>query len=101
MDFFLGYDDLNKELAAMISNQKYYLRMDQADHDAAREQVIQSSFYYHYSNNEFYRGICEKSGVDPLMVKEHGAERIPLIPVNLFKDQNSHLLLRSYPGFFQ
>lgn len=56
--------------------------------------VIADNFKYHYDNNEFYRDLCNRKGIEPKDIK--GFEdliKIPLIPVQTFKECDSHLLM--------
>lgn len=56
--------------------------------------LIAETFRYHYENNEFYRDLCNKKGVTPDQVQGYDdLIKIPLIPVNTFKQCNSHVLL--------
>lgn len=58
--------------------------------------VIAENFKYHYENNEFYRSVCDKKKVTPEEVKGFDdINKIPLIPVQSFKQRDSHLLMTS------
>ncbi|MEH6985478.1 LuxE family acyl-protein synthetase, partial [Priestia megaterium] len=58
--------------------------------------IIADNFHYHYENNEFYRDLCKKKDVRPEDVKGFDdLTKIPLIPVQTFKQCDSHLLMTS------
>jgi len=58
--------------------------------------VIADNFNYHYENNEFYRDLCKKKNISPQDIKSfNDLAKIPLIPVQTFKQCDSHLLMTS------
>lgn len=89
----LDYDDLIMRMNEFIANHKYYIRDKKGLQDEISDLIIKSCFAYHYENNKFYRDFCTDQSVTPEIVFNEGIERIPLLPIKLFKDQNSHLLL--------
>ena len=59
-------------------------------------QVIADNFKIHYENNEFYRNMCDKKQITPEDIKGFDdLNKIPLIPIQSFKQRDSHLLLTS------
>ncbi|WP_299093591.1 LuxE family acyl-protein synthetase [uncultured Metabacillus sp.] len=88
----LGLNPLNTLVGS--SHDLYKLPFDLVNE--YKGSIIAENFKHHYENNEFYRDVCHKKQVTPEDVK--GFEdlvKIPLIPVQTFKQCDSHLLMTS------
>jgi long-chain-fatty-acid---luciferin-component ligase len=95
VDFYHDSCNLEKnlmELRSFIANIGSYFRLDKSTPIIIRDKLIKSNFYYHYRNNQFYRRLCDDQGVSPEKVDE-SVDNIPLVPIRMFKSQNTHLLL--------
>jgi long-chain-fatty-acid---luciferin-component ligase len=56
--------------------------------------LVADNFKYHYENNLFYRKICDEKGITPNVIQSfEDLIKIPLIPVQNFKQSDSHLLM--------
>ncbi|WP_444902919.1 hypothetical protein ACJJIU_13610 [Microbulbifer sp. CnH-101-E] len=56
--------------------------------------LIHEAFAYHYENNAFFRSACDSKGVTPDMISTPtDLIKIPLVPIELFKSNDSHKLL--------
>ena len=61
-----------------------------------KADTIADNFRFHYENNAFYRDLCERKGVTPADVQSYDdLVKIPLIPVNTFKQADSHVVMTS------
>ena len=58
--------------------------------------TIADNFRHHYENNEFYRDLCNRKGVSPADVQGYDdLVKIPLIPIDTFKQPDSHVIMTS------
>lgn len=88
----LGLNPLNTLVGSM--HELYNMPFDLVNE--YKGSVIASSFKYHYENNEFYKDLCGKKQITPEDIKGfEDLNKIPLIPVQSFKQRDSHLLLTS------
>ncbi|NQY49329.1 MAG: LuxE family acyl-protein synthetase [Colwellia sp.] len=56
--------------------------------------LVFESFKFHYNNNDFYRVSCDKKGITPdILSSSKDLIKIPLIPIELFKANDSYKLL--------
>lgn len=56
--------------------------------------LIKEAFSHHYENNSYYHSACEQKGVTPHDIKSvEDLIKIPIIPIELFKSNDSHKLL--------
>lgn len=56
--------------------------------------LISRAFKFHYENNDFYREACKSKGISPESItKFEDLVRIPLVPINLYKANDSYKLL--------
>lgn len=56
--------------------------------------LIREAFSFHYERNAFFRTACDDKGVTPDTIQSPAdLVRIPLIPIELFKSNDSHKLL--------
>lgn len=56
--------------------------------------IIKESFTYHYESNNYYHNACVEKGVTPDSIQSFAdLVKIPLIPINLHKSNDSHKLL--------
>lgn len=92
----LNYGAMLREMRGFMGSVGYYLR----DRDGValqkqlRDTLIKSSFAYHYENNKFFRTFCLEQNADLETVLASELEKIPAIPIQLFKDQrHANLLL--------
>ena len=59
-----------------------------------KHSLVVEAFKYHYQNNEFFRQACGTRGVIPTQIlTADDLVNIPLIPIHLFKANDSHKLL--------
>lgn len=86
-------DSLLLKLNEFVANLSHYMRLHDDTAYRLRDSLIVSCFAYHYHNNRFYHDFCNDSEVTPEVVLNEGVEKIPALPIRLFKDHNSHLLL--------
>jgi long-chain-fatty-acid---luciferin-component ligase len=81
-------------LAEMICELEQASRLPDADRREGTVRLVMRLFAHHYEHNSFYRSLCEEAGVDPRTVTTSSAmAAIPLLPVGLFKQSNTHVLL--------
>lgn len=79
-------------LAAMVGMPGEALRVPRSEWRDALTDAVRVAFGYHYEKNAFYRAQCgDLSPADITDVKD--LHRIPLIPVGMFKQAGSHVLL--------
>jgi len=97
-DIFLNYQKFLTKLREFIVNHNYYLHADKKTQTELCNELIIMNFNYHYSNNKFYRDLCNEQGVFPETIIQEGIEKIPLIPIKMFKDKNAHLLMTKKPS---
>jgi long-chain-fatty-acid---luciferin-component ligase len=88
-----SFDSLVLKLNEFIANLPHYIRLHNDTAYRLRDSLITSCFAHHYHNNQFYRDFCDNAGVTPEVVRNEGVEKIPALPISIFKDSNSHLLL--------
>jgi long-chain-fatty-acid---luciferin-component ligase len=56
--------------------------------------LIRDAFQTHYANNAFFRSACDTKGITPESIEApEDLIKIPLIPIELFKANDSHKLL--------
>lgn len=56
--------------------------------------LIKEAFDYHYENNKFYRNACIEKGISfDAIERFEDLAKIPLVPVELYKSNDSHKLL--------
>jgi len=56
--------------------------------------LIRDAFAFHYEHNAFFRSACDGKGINPGLIESpDDLIRIPLIPIELFKSNDSHKLL--------
>jgi long-chain-fatty-acid---luciferin-component ligase len=80
------------ELAAMVGMPGEALRVPRAQWRQSLTEVVRAAFGYHYERNAFYRAQCgEVSPADIAGYRD--LHRIPLLPVGMFKQAGSHVLL--------
>lgn len=61
---------------------------------AFKTELILQAYRFHYENNAFYRSSCDQKGVTPSSVSTpEDLLKLPLIPISLFKSNDSHKLL--------
>lgn len=59
-----------------------------------RFEAIKIAFNFHYNNNAFYRSLCERKKITPYDLQSYeDLCLIPLIPIDLFADENSDILM--------
>ncbi|MCM3441341.1 LuxE family acyl-protein synthetase (plasmid) [Metabacillus halosaccharovorans] len=88
----LGLNPLNTLVGS--SHDLYKLPFDTVNQ--YKGSIIAENFKHHYENNEFYRDVCKKKQVTPDDIKGFDdLVKIPLIPVQTFKQCDSHLLMTS------
>ena len=79
-------------IAAMVGMPGEALRVPRPVWRQSLTDAVRSAFAYHYEGNDFYRAQCE--GVTPADVTNYeDLHRIPLLPVGMFKQAGSHVLL--------
>lgn len=89
----LGLTPLNSMVGS--ANALYKMPFDTVNE--YKGSVIAESFQHHYENNEFYRDLCTKKGINLDDIKGFDdLGKIPLIPVQSFKQRDSHLLMTSH-----
>ncbi|SFR56134.1 LuxE/PaaK family acyltransferase [Anaeromicropila populeti] len=85
------YDRVGKIIAGT-----YLFYEDISVQEKAKVELIKESFQYHYTRNEYYRNLCEASGItlDDIVTFED-LNKIPLIPIRTFKqpEEESKYLL--------
>jgi Acyl-protein synthetase, LuxE len=81
-------------LKAAVASVSELYRLDQAELDQIKTDLIGRSFRFHYENNPYYRSACVTRGVHPDdVLHRDDLIRIPLIPIAKFKAADSHELL--------
>jgi len=79
-------------LAAMVGMPGEALRVPRSEWRAALTDAVRAAFAYHYEKNAFYRAQC--GDLSPADVTDYeDLQRIPLLPVGMFKQAGSHVLL--------
>lgn len=57
-------------------------------------RIIKDAFRFHCEENEYYRDACKTKGVNPSTIEAfEDLSKIPLIPIHLYKSNESHKLL--------
>lgn len=80
------------DLAAMVGMPGEALRVPRSAWRESLTATLRAAFAYHYEKNAFYRAQCgDLSPADITAVAD--LHRIPLIPVGMFKQAGSHVLL--------
>ncbi|WNO60623.1 hypothetical protein [Rheinheimera sp. MMS21-TC3] len=77
-----------------LSSVKQLYAMTESQLLEFKYSLIADAFQFHYSNNAFYRSACEDKHITPEVIKSaDDLIKIPLIPINLYKANDSHKLL--------
>lgn len=92
------YNDLKDNgmdpIKVFVSDLKGLYQLEEESQQRLKLMLIADAFRFHYENNEFYRKQCMEKGVSPEQINNfEDINRIPLIPVSLFKSPDSHKLL--------
>ncbi|MBL8930837.1 MAG: hypothetical protein JNL54_11990 [Kineosporiaceae bacterium] len=81
-------------LSGMLGDLSTAFRAPQPQWERALLQVLTESFGFHATQNEFFRAQCEAAALPPSATFTRADLcRIPLLPVNLFKRPDAHVLL--------
>jgi len=80
------------DLAAMVGMPGEALRVPRSQWRESLTSALRSAFGFHYERNAFYRAQCEEVSEADLADYE-SLHRIPLLPVGMFKQAGSHVLL--------
>ena len=84
---------LNPLKVALTSVSELY-RLPDDELNELKGILISDSFKFHFENNEFYRNSCMDKNVTPDDISGfNDINKIPLIPISLFKANDSHKLL--------
>lgn len=84
-------------LNAMIGSTHSMFRMPFDTVNEYKGSIIAESFKYHYDHNEFYRDLCKRKDIAPEDIKGFDdLPKIPMIPVQTFKQCDSHLIMTSH-----
>ncbi|RCX16518.1 long-chain-fatty-acid---luciferin-component ligase [Anaerobacterium chartisolvens] len=76
------------EILGKLAISPYLFHCEKGEQDKIKFEVIQKSFHYHYEKNDYYRSLCEVSGISPEDIQGIGDfHKIPLIPIRSFKQQ--------------
>ncbi|MCL1051034.1 hypothetical protein L2755_15560 [Shewanella abyssi] len=68
--------------------------MSEIDLLSFKHSLVVESFEFHYQNNTFFRNACEARGITPTQILcTDDLIKIPLLPIHLFKANDSHKLL--------
>jgi long-chain-fatty-acid---luciferin-component ligase len=79
---------------AVIGNLAVAFRLPKPEQDALKIQLTQKSFAFHYETNLAFHKECDMLGVTPEGLQSvEDLNRIPLIPVQVFKKPNALSLL--------
>ena len=83
--------ELNKSMAGNVSG---LFRLSDTDLEQVQLEAIRRNFAFHYEHNAFYRDLCRCAGFTPKELRSRAdLVRIPLVPVSVYKGQDSHRLL--------
>ncbi|MDP5272822.1 LuxE/PaaK family acyltransferase [Chengkuizengella axinellae] len=81
-------------LGTAITSLKEIFTWEEAQQNELKGYLISQNFKHHYENNVFYQKVCKESNVSPEDIKTFDdLHKIPVIPVNMFKQTDSHMLL--------
>ncbi len=79
-------------LAAMVGMPGEALRVPRRQWRDSLTEALRAAFAHHYERNDFYRAQC--AGVSPADITGYeDLQRIPLLPVGMFKQAGAHVLL--------
>lgn len=77
-----------------ISSVKQLYAMTETQLLEFKYSLVVESFQFHYANNAFYRAACDDKNFTPECLKSPAdLIKIPLIPIHIFKANDSHKLL--------
>lgn len=69
-------------------------KLPEEDLENFKTSLIKDAFLFHYENNGFFHSACVDKGITPDMINSpEDLIKVPLIPINLFKSNDSHKLL--------
>lgn len=84
------------DLISMLGMPGAALRVPRQQWRESMYEAIRAAFEYHLVNNDFYRALCDAEGVTIGDVTGSAdLQRIPLLPVGMFKQANAHVMLTS------
>lgn len=97
-----SYDSLFKNMidaginpiGSVYSSINNIYRLDYQSQLELKSALIAENFRFHYEKNTFYRAACESQEITPEDIQ--GVDdllKIPLIPIQRFKETNSHILM--------
>ncbi len=83
-----------KPLKMAISSPKALYDMSEEQLAEVKFILIKEAFSHHYESNKFYRNSCVEKGVSPDSINTfEDLATIPLVPIELYKSNDSHKLL--------
>lgn len=94
-DFFehaqkVGLDPLKLALASVHNLYQF----SNSELEQFKLHLIREAFSHHYENNRYYNEACKLKGVSPENILTfEDLTKIPIIPIELYKSNNSHKLL--------
>jgi len=81
-------------LKIAISSVKELYALPDSNLQEVKLLLVKEAFSFHYDNNAFYRASCEEKGISPDQINNfEDLARIPLVPIELYKSNDSHKLL--------
>ncbi|WP_347330757.1 hypothetical protein [Marinimicrobium locisalis] len=81
-------------LKVLLGSVSELFQLDDNTLENIKFYVIKEAFYRHYNNNDFYRNSCKEKNIHPDDIKQlSDLVRIPLVPIELYKANDSHKLL--------